>query len=139
MVDDNASDPSQEKCQQKACEFLIFHDTVSFRLCDNWWLAQTKRCVQPKFYAPKNANSDCCHTNESETLSHTQISGVCIFACSIFGCSEKRHGFPCLRKHPAYKIRLCDNYSIPHFCRNCKTFSEKSLILHRQKKRFANH
>ena len=42
MVDDNASDPTQEESQQKACESLILHDTVSFRLCDNLRLEKQK-------------------------------------------------------------------------------------------------
>lgn len=42
MVDDNASDPSKKEGQQKACESLILHDTVSFRLCDNLRLEKQK-------------------------------------------------------------------------------------------------
>ena len=34
VVDNDASNPSQKKGQQEACESLVLHDSVSFRLCD---------------------------------------------------------------------------------------------------------
>lgn len=43
VVDDNASNPSKKEGQQKACESLILHDSVSFRLCDSLGFVKRKK------------------------------------------------------------------------------------------------
>ena len=61
VVDDNASDPSQKKVSRKRASLWFSLLAFPF-VCVTF--DKKKRCVQPKFYAPKNANSDCCHTND---------------------------------------------------------------------------
>lgn len=43
VVDDNTADPSKKEGQQKACESLILHDSVSFRLCDSLGFVKQKK------------------------------------------------------------------------------------------------
>lgn len=109
VVDDNTADPSKKEGQQKACESLILHDSVSFRLCDSLGFVKQKKVRTTEVLRTEK--------RKPRLLSHKRIGNANAFAhpnqwslhfCLFhdLGVAKKSVNFSFLRKHPASDYSL---------------------------------